>query len=255
MECAKRFVIGMRNLFIDLRLISMLMVIWLTIVLLIMVEIGVFANSKFVAFGPRKELSFMHVSVDTPYKYGMLVIMIIIHTVVSDFISDSLNPHLLNALQNTSSRYIPHKPHVYYTVTTIYAFYCGISQLFIIFIAFAQLDLLIVRLLSDILANLLTTSLYLQDKTHDPQKFNQIVEEEMDIMMMLHPQGKNDNNNDDDTTTNNHHFNKNKFNNNDTAAHVGSNVTNTTAITLLTTTNDQHKSHKTENNNYNEIVA
>ena len=171
-----------RSIFIDLRLISVLMVAWLAVVLLIMVEIGVFANSKFVAFGPRKELSFMHVSVDTPYKYGMLVAMIIVHTLVSDFISDSLNPHLLNALQNTASRYIPHRPHVYYTVTTIYAFYCGISQLFIIFIAFAQLDLLIVRMVSDILANLLTTSLYLQDKTHDPLKFNQI-EEEMTMML------------------------------------------------------------------------
>jgi hypothetical protein len=168
-----------RHIFIDLRLISIIMVAWLVIVIFIMVEIGVFANSRFVAFGPRKELSFMHVAVDTPYKYCMLVTMIVVHTLVSDFISDSLNPHLLNALQNTSSRYIPHRPHVYYAVTTIYAVYCGISQLFIIFIAFAQLDLLIVRMLSDILANLLTTSLYLQDKTHDPLKFNQFEEEMM----------------------------------------------------------------------------
>ena len=43
----------------------------------------------------------------------------------------------------------------------------------------AELDLLIVRMLSDILANLLTTSLYLQDKTHDPLKFNQFEEEMM----------------------------------------------------------------------------
>ena len=180
--CCRGFATWMRSIFIDLRLISVLMVAWLAIVILIMIEIGVFANSKFVAFGPRKELSFMHVSVDTPYKYGMLVAMIIVHTLVSDFISDSLNPHLLNALQNTASRYIPHKPHVYYMVTTIYAFYCGISQLFIIFIAFAQLDLLLVRMVSDVLANLLTTSLYLQDKTHDPQKFNQL-EEEMTMML------------------------------------------------------------------------
>lgn len=177
MPCCTRIVMCMRHIFVDLRLISLLMTLWLCIVLFIMIEIGVFANSKFVAFGPRPELSFMHVSVDTPYKYSMLVTMIIVHTLISDFISDSLNPHLLNALQNTSSRCIPHKPYVYYTVTTIYAFYCGISHLFVIFIAFAQLDLLMVRMLSDIVANLITTSLYLQDKTYDPVKFNQFEEE------------------------------------------------------------------------------
>ena len=166
-----------RALFVDLRLISALMVLWLGVVILIMVEIGVFTNSRFVAFGPRKELSFMHVSVDTQYKYNMLVALIVAHTIISDFISDSLTPHILNALQNTSNRYIPHRAHMYYIVTTIYSFYCSISQIFVIFIAFAQLDLLMVRLASDILANLLTTTLYLQDKTYDPQKFHRIDDE------------------------------------------------------------------------------
>jgi hypothetical protein len=163
-----------RKLFRDLRLLSTLMIIWLCVVVLIMVEIGVFSNSSFIAFGPRKELTFMHVSVDTPYKYSILVVLIVAHTMISDFISDSLNPHILNALQNATIRYIPHKAYMYYVVTTIYSFYCGISQIFIIFIAFAQLDLLMVRLASDIAANLLTTTLYLQDKTYDPQKFNQL---------------------------------------------------------------------------------
>ena len=163
----------------DLRFLSTLMIVWLCVVVLIMVEIGVFSNSQFIAFGPRKELTFMHVSVDTPYKYSFLVVLIVSHTMISDFISDSLTPHILNSLQNTSMRYIPHKAYMYYIVTTIYSFYCGISQIFIIFIAFAQLDLLMIRLASDIAANLLTTTLYLQDKTYDPQKFNQLEDEEL----------------------------------------------------------------------------
>lgn len=179
--CCRTLAKGVAYLFMDMRLISTVMVIWLAIVLIIMVEIGIFDNSSFVAFGPRKELTFMHVSVDTQYKYNMLVGVIIVHTFISDFISDSLNPHLLNALQNTGSRYLPHTPHTYYIVTTVYSFYCGISQLFLIFIAFAQLDLLLVRLLSDIAANFLTTTLYLQNKVYDPVKFYKF-EEEMQVL-------------------------------------------------------------------------
>jgi hypothetical protein len=165
----------------DLRFLSTLMVAWLCVVGLIMAEIGVFSNSKFIAFGPRKELTFMHVSVDTPYKYGFLVVLIVSHTIISDFISDNLTPHILNSLQNPTMRYIPHKAYMYYISTTIYSFYCGMSQIFIIFIAFAQLDLLVIRLASDIAANLLTTALYLQDKTYDPQKFNPLEFNQLEV--------------------------------------------------------------------------
>jgi hypothetical protein len=136
-----------------------------------MVEIGVFANSTFMSFGPRAELSFMKVAIDTYYKYNMLILLIILHTFITDFIADSLSPHVLNVVQDTKSKYIPHKPSTYYTITTIWAIYCSISQLFAIFIAFAQIDLMLVRMCSDIIANLVTTSLYLQEKTYDKQRF------------------------------------------------------------------------------------
>jgi len=150
---------------------SILMCTWLCVVIFIMVEIGVFSNDNFVAFGPRKELSFMKVSIDTYYKYNMLIVMIVMHTFITDFIADSLSPHVLNVVQDTKLKYIPHTPFTYYSITTIWAVYCSISQLFAIFIAFAQIDLLIVRMCSDMVANLVTTSLYLQFKVHDPVKF------------------------------------------------------------------------------------
>lgn len=160
----------LKKIFIDLRLVSILMIIWLIFVLLIMIEIGIFSNSEFVAFGPRKQLSFMKVPIDTYYKYNMLITMIVLHTFITDFIADSLSPHVLNIVQDPKTRYIPHKPFTYITITTIWSIYCSITQLFVIFIAFAQMDLLLVRLGSDILANMVTTNLYLSGKKYDPIK-------------------------------------------------------------------------------------
>ena len=162
----------LRRFFVDLRLIACLMGIWLFLVMLIMTEIGIFNNPSFVAFGPRSTLTFMHVSVDTSYKYSMLVLMIVLHTVVSDFIADSLSPHVINTLQDLRCRYIPHRPIVYYVITSLWAVYCAVSQLFYIFLALGQLDLLLVRLASDIAANAITTSLYLENKEFDPQRFD-----------------------------------------------------------------------------------
>ncbi len=47
--------------------------------------------------------------------------------------------------------------------------YCSFTQLFVIFIAFGQLDLLLFRLGSDLLANYVTLSIYLDGKIHDPE--------------------------------------------------------------------------------------
>ena len=169
--CISQIVSFLRYIFMDLRFMMALMCLWLCIVIFIMIELGVFANSTFMSFGPRPELSFMRVAIDTYYKYNMLILLIILHTFITDFIADSLSPHVLNVVQDTTSKYIPHKPSTYFTITTIWAIYCSISQLFAIFIAFAQIDLLLVRMCSDIIANLVTTSLYLQEKIYDKEKF------------------------------------------------------------------------------------
>jgi hypothetical protein len=171
MAFARRALAMARRVFIDLRLIALIMGVWLCIIILIMIEIGIFSNSSFMSYGPRKGLTFMHVSIDTYYKYNMLIVMIVMHTIITDVIADSLSPHVLNVVQDTRSKYIPHKPVTYYSITTIWAVYCSISQLFMVFIAFAQFDLLIARLLSDVFANLFTTSLYLYDKNYDPHQY------------------------------------------------------------------------------------
>ena len=89
----------LKKYFVDLRVMTLLMCIWLGIVLLVLTELEVFSRSKFMAFGPRPDLSFMHVAIDTYYKYNILIAMIVVHTFVTDLIADSLVPHVLNFVQ------------------------------------------------------------------------------------------------------------------------------------------------------------
>jgi hypothetical protein len=53
-------------------------------------------------------------------------------------------------------------------ITTAWSIYCSVTQLFVIFIAFGQLDLLLVRLASDLFANFFTLNMYLDGKIYDP---------------------------------------------------------------------------------------
>lgn len=177
-----------RWFFRDLRSLSGLMVAWLIVVLLVMVEIGVFANPTFVAWGPRPTLSFLHVPIDTAYKYSILLLMIMVHTFVSVFISDGLVPHVVNQLQDMRCLKVPHRHSVYYLVTTVWTLYSAVSQLFLIFLALGQLDLLLARLLSDLLATLVTTHLYLETKEYaePPLEMAAVSEEESDDLLMMH---------------------------------------------------------------------
>jgi hypothetical protein len=162
--CSQNF----KKYFVDLQFMGILMSIWLLVVLFVLFELGVFAQTKFVAFGPRADLTFMHVAIDTYYKYNMLICMIVVHTFVTDIIADSLAPHVLNVVQDNKNKYIPHRARTYLLITTMWSIYCSVSQLIVIFIAFGQLDLLLVRLASDLIANFTTLNMYLDGKIYDP---------------------------------------------------------------------------------------
>ena len=155
----------LQRLFGDLRLLCALMVAWLCVVMGLMLELGVLRNSTFVAWGPRPTLVFLHVPIDTGYKYAVLLGLIMTHTFVSDFVSDGLVPHVINQLQDVRCQRLPHRHGVYYVVTSIWSLYSAVSYLFLICLALGQLDLLLARLASDLLANFVTTRLYLAQKS------------------------------------------------------------------------------------------
>ena len=157
----------LRWLFHDLKALCALMLAWLVVVLALMVELGVMSNATFVAWGPRPTLTFLHVPIDTGYKYTVLMLLIMAHTFVSEFISDGLVPHVINQLQDVRCSRLPHRNAVYYAVTSIWSLYSAVSYLFLIFLALGQIDLLLARLASDLLANWVTTRLYLENKTHE----------------------------------------------------------------------------------------
>ena len=57
-------------------------------------------------------------------------------------------------------------------ITTVWSMYCQLSSIISIYIAFVQIDLCLVRLAADILANAFTLSMYLGSKTYDPQQYS-----------------------------------------------------------------------------------
>ena len=162
----------LQRCFVDLRVILCIMSIWLICVLGIVIDMNVVQQSAFFSVGPSDTLMFFHSHINNCTRYNMLVCLIVFHTIITDFISDALNPNLLNVVQNRSQKYIPHSKAMYYTITNVWATYCSVSGLISIYIALSQCDLMLIRLLADITANMCTMHLYMQGKTYDVQLYN-----------------------------------------------------------------------------------
>lgn len=69
---------------------------------------------------------FFHTPIDTYGKYNALVALIMMHVIITDILSDSLTPNLLNVVQNRHIQFIPHPKRVYFTITTIWSVYCQV---------------------------------------------------------------------------------------------------------------------------------
>lgn len=159
--------------FINLRFILGIMCMWLVCVLSIVIDMNVVRKSDFFSIGPNESLMFFHSHINTWARYNMLVCLIVFHTLITDFISDALNPQLLNVVQNRSQKYIPHSKLMYYVITNVWATYISVSSLISIYIALSQCDIMLIRLFADICANMCTMYLYMEGKVYDLQRYNQ----------------------------------------------------------------------------------
>ena len=55
---------------------------------------------------------FFHTAINTRAKYNALVALIVLHVLITDVLSDSLTPNLLNVVQNRHMRFLPHTKKV-----------------------------------------------------------------------------------------------------------------------------------------------
>ena len=69
-------------------------------------------ETPFFRVGPSNTLMFFHTPINTYTKYNALVTLIVFHVLITDILSDSLTPNLLNVVQNRHIRFLPHTKKV-----------------------------------------------------------------------------------------------------------------------------------------------
>ena len=179
-------------LFDDKRVITVVLMCWLVLVLVVFKDIGML-DSHFMTLGPSASTVFMGITLDTWYKWGLVVGFTFINTSVNDFMSDALSPWILNTITDHKTRYIPYSKFVCLTITQLWSMYCNIMSVFSIFLAMSQIDFVLIRMVADLTVNAYTTGKFLRGKTFCPEEYRKLSEPsetEMSKMLPRMEEGK-----------------------------------------------------------------
>jgi len=171
------------NAFDDKRATIALIYVWFMVCLVGFTWLGIF-KSQYMRIGPSSTLTYLGMVIDTGPRYAFVVIFVVFSTSVNDFASDALSPWIQNCVMDHKSKTIPYSKWTIVFITQAWSLYCGVMSVASIALVFAQFDLIMVRLIVDLLVNQYTIRRYLKHKSHDFNRYHQefFNEDEIDIL-------------------------------------------------------------------------
>jgi hypothetical protein len=149
-------------------LIGWMIMLTLALVLNLMKEDD---DKGFYQIGPSKNFIFMGIQIDTMLEYILLVFCISINTFIRNLNQDVLSAWLIQNVQNSNE--LLHYPNrIAYQISVINGIYTWYDYIFNMKLAFVQIDMILIQIFVDMLANITITKLYLKDKKKKISIFN-----------------------------------------------------------------------------------
>ena len=166
------FAACVNNAFDDKRVTIACIYVWFVICLVGFTWLGIF-RSQYMRIGPSSTLVYLGLTIDTGPRYAFVVSFVIISTTMNDFASDAISPWIANCVMDHKSKTIPYSKFTTVFITQAWSLYCGIMSVASIALVFAQFDLIMIRLVVDLIVNQYTIRRYLRHKQHDPHRYQQ----------------------------------------------------------------------------------
>lgn len=142
----------LEQLFEDKRLTCILMMGWLIIVLIIYAFSGATDHhGQFLHVGPSAETVVMGVVIDTWRKWYVLAGLAFLKTAMNEFVAASINPWIINTIQDEKTSTLPYPKFVCLLITQLYTVYSHIMSVFGIALLLSQVDFLLLRILADLI--------------------------------------------------------------------------------------------------------
>lgn len=124
-------------------------------------------GNPFFQIGPNRQLSILHIAIDTYPKYFTVILYTTCSTVVRTLQQEVLTPWIIQNIQNDKPK-SAFANKIAYEITTIEVVYRWFDWFMYMNILLAQVDMMIVEVLGNILASWATTHIYLSSNTRIP---------------------------------------------------------------------------------------
>jgi hypothetical protein len=170
---------ALNKVFDDQRLMVASIWVWLVIVLIIFSQMGLF-HSEFVRFGPSPTTTYVGITLDTWEKWSAVAIFSAVSSFMNDMANESLEPFFLCVIRDVKGRYIPFSKLSCVLLTQAWTIYASVMSLFALYTFFSQADFVLIKLIVGLLVNMYSTIRYLRNKKHEPVKFAQYFQQDVD---------------------------------------------------------------------------
>jgi hypothetical protein len=119
-------------------------------------------NSSFFRFGPNDGLKIFDITINTPGKYIIVILYTTISTIVRTGHQEVITPWIIQNVQNHNFKDTFTREHAYIIVTveTVYRWFDWFMYMNILL---AQVDMMMVEIIGNLLTSLFTTRKYIQD--------------------------------------------------------------------------------------------
>jgi hypothetical protein len=121
------------------------------------------SSTKFFTFGPRDDLVILDVKINTGWRYSVVIIYTIISTVARTVLQEIVSPWLIQTVQNDKPKnaYARRYAQEVAIGEVVYRWFDWFMYMHILM---AQVDMMIVELIGNLMAVIYTTRMYLKPK-------------------------------------------------------------------------------------------
>jgi len=157
--------------------VSRIIAAWMIVILTILLSY-IFANTEqfmgdtsFYRFGPNPELVILGIVIDTPQKYGLIVLYAVINTIIRNLDHSIIAPWITLNIQNINA--LPTEDtekkdtNKQFEISIINTIYSWFDWLIYIHMLLAQVDMFLLELTTDVIAIYFVTRWYIKNRAID----------------------------------------------------------------------------------------
>lgn len=157
--------------------VSRIIAAWMIVILTILLSY-IFANTEqfmgdtsFYRFGPNPELVILGIVIDTPQKYGLIVLYAVLNTIIRNLDHSIIAPWITLNIQNINA--LPTEDtekkdtNKQFEISIINTIYSWFDWLIYIHMLLAQVDMFLLELTTDVIAIYFVTRWYIKNRAID----------------------------------------------------------------------------------------